>query len=76
MAELLLYHTEGCHLCEQAEAMLQQLGLQHRCVDIADDDALAAIFGIRIPVLEQQGQTLDWPFTPESIVRFIDTKLC
>ena len=38
---LTLYGTAGCHLCDQAEALLQQAGraraIEWRYVDIADD---------------------------------------
>ena len=55
---LIFYHTAGCHLCEQAEALLQTLqtgrpDLRWSLVDIADDDALFARYGCSIPVLKR-----------------------
>lgn len=65
---LILYTTEGCHLCEQAEQLLDQLSqqssqlysqlqssenpLQIIPVDISTDEALVELYGIRIPVVK------------------------
>ncbi len=66
---LILYSTEGCHLCEDAEALLyaaqaQYSPLRWTVVDIADDDALFEQYGWLIPVLQAEGGTdeLRWPF--------------
>lgn len=61
---LWLYATSACHLCEQAEALLQRLGWSVETVEIADDEALLERYGTRIPVLRhvQTGRELDWPF--------------
>ncbi|HHJ38199.1 MAG: hypothetical protein AXA67_03660 [Methylothermaceae bacteria B42] len=59
-----LYGTYACHLCEQAQAILQQLGLRYEAIDIALDDLLNEQYGVRIPVLRCRycGWELDWPF--------------
>ena len=70
-----LYTTAGCHLCEQAEAMVTYLLdnesslkslLQLELVEIANSEALMERYGVRIPVLmleSQAGPTeLGWPF--------------
>jgi hypothetical protein len=66
-----LYSSLGCHLCEQALAMCQQLNLteQVQLVDIVDDDRLVAQYGIHIPVLKRNcdQQELFWPFTRQQI---------
>ncbi|MGS3174033.1 glutaredoxin family protein [Aeromonas sanarellii] len=63
---LTLFHTDGCHLCEQAWALVKQAGLAgltRRC-DILDDDAWLAAYRVRIPVLcDEGGRELGWPFT-------------
>ena len=48
-----LYSTEGCHLCEMAFALCQQLGVDHliRIIDIATNDELFLRYGVTIPVL-------------------------
>jgi glutaredoxin len=68
MAMLTLYGTPGCHLCDQAEALLKQAAaarqLEWRYVDIALDAALVEKYGTRIPVLlTPQGRELGWPFS-------------
>ena len=61
---LTLYTTSGCHLCQQAEALLERAGLAFRPVEIADDPALFDGYALRIPVLRRRdtGAELDWPF--------------
>lgn len=68
-ADLQLYGTLGCHLCDVAEQVLIPL-LQQGCaieaIDIADDDALMARYQTAIPVLANgAGEELHWPFTTE-----------
>ena len=77
-AEILFYTTAGCHLCEQAEAILRHIAdlnqLRWRAVDIADDAALVELYGVRIPVVQVAGATADlgWPFTPEQLVSYLE----
>ena len=67
-ASYLLYTTAACHLCEQAQKLLATLplktGIPIDLVDIADDEALVARYGVRIPVLVRlaDGEELQWPF--------------
>lgn len=72
-AILILYGTDGCHLCEDAQAVLTDLGCAWQDIDIADDDALLARYDIRIPVLarEDTGAELNWPFTRKDVLRLI-----
>ncbi len=68
MTELLLYGSSGCHLCEQAEEVLEPV-LVHindqlvrggredavlvlRVVEITDSPELMARYAIRIPVIK------------------------
>jgi hypothetical protein len=74
-----LFTTSGCHLCEQAEALLkavmndtQQLNLE----EISGSDELMQKYGIRIPVLGAytsggEWQELGWPFGAAEIEKFI-----
>ncbi|WP_407333078.1 glutaredoxin family protein [Enterovibrio sp. 27052020O] len=67
---LVLYSTEGCHLCEEAMALYQAAGYTAalNVIDIAFDDALFARYGVTIPVISYQTQDgsvieeLSWPF--------------
>ena len=55
-----LYSRPGCHLCDVArEAILSQrerLGFEFSEVDIEADDELELEYGIRIPVVEVDGE--------------------
>ena len=57
--DLVLYVREGCHLCDQflLDFMLDYPSLQAtlRTVDVDTDPALAAAFGLRVPVLAAAG---------------------
>lgn len=71
-APLVLYGTAGCHLCEQARALLRQAGMRATETDIATDDALLERYGVRIPVLARaDGAELDWPFDAATLARFL-----
>jgi len=71
---LLLYTTQGCHLCEQAETLLAPVleymnanfpdGIALQAVEISESPALVEQYGIRIPVIKLEGQAeeLSWPF--------------
>ncbi|HSH97893.1 MAG: glutaredoxin family protein [Methylophilaceae bacterium] len=72
MINLLLYGTSGCHLCEEAEALLSRLEDEHsitlQLVDIADDESLVEAYGIRIPVLINTDKSeLSWPFNENDL---------
>ena len=71
--EIKLYGTAFCHLCEQAEAVLREIGIEADYVDIADDDVLLEKYGIRIPVLKRAdtGAELGWPFDAVAASRFL-----
>jgi hypothetical protein len=71
MNRFILYGTLGCHLCDEAEALLAPLLLECpceiECIDIADDDALLHRYGESIPVLRRlsDGAELCWPIDQE-----------
>ncbi|MCQ4256546.1 glutaredoxin family protein [Stutzerimonas stutzeri] len=76
LPECQLFGTLGCHLCEQAEAMLLPLvenGLLVELLDIAERHETVDDYGLRIPVLRRvdTGAELDWPFEVEQVVRFL-----
>ncbi|QLF94726.1 glutaredoxin family protein [Pseudomonas sp. ABC1] len=74
MPECQLFGTLGCHLCEQAEAVLMPLaaqGLSIELVDIAEREQWVEAYGLRIPVLRRldTGAELGWPFDlPQALV--------
>ena len=71
--KLVLYGTTYCHLCEQAEAVLQAIGVEAEHIDIAEDDALLEKYGVRIPVVKRKDTKaeLGWPFDEVVLRRFI-----
>lgn len=69
--DLILYHTDGCHLCEIAQSLVEQLGMVYQHIDICDDDLLAERYGISIPVLVMGDKELFWPFDGEQLTDFI-----
>ncbi len=69
-----LYGTLGCHLCEQAEQLLAQVACARpfawHVVDIAElPDAEQQALAVRIPVLSNGQQHLDWPFGLHDVMR-------
>lgn len=73
MADFILYGTDGCHLCEEAQLLLQVAGIEFAAQDIVDDESAMQRYAVRIPVLLHQasGSELSWPFAAEQLQRFI-----
>ncbi len=80
MTELLFYTTSGCHLCEHAETLLQQVAGQTpitiQAIDIGNDEQLVARYGIKIPVLvaAASGRELCWPFSVNDIENLLTAR--
>jgi glutaredoxin len=57
---VVVYHAQGCHLCEQALARLsalrRELGFELEAVDITGDPALEAAHREWLPVVEIDGR--------------------
>jgi len=71
---LALLSTDGCHLCDDAKALLEEFSISYELVDIIEDEALVAHYGDKIPVLMAEGaeQALFWPFSIEQIKQYVD----
>lgn len=75
--ELIFYTTDHCQLCELAESLLVNTPMPAPipvdAVDIAQSPALVERYGTRIPVLQRNdtGAELDWPFTREQLLDFL-----
>ena len=72
-----LYTTLGCHLCEEAAAMLGRLAaaglaVEVEAVDIADSEQLLADYGMRIPVVAGARGELAWPFSLDELRAFLE----
>lgn len=68
-----LYGKPGCHLCEQAEVLLQHLQSSYphtlRQVDVESDEDLLARYQFTIPVVEIAGREYAWPLTEVTLKR-------
>ncbi len=77
MISVQLYTTLGCHLCEQAFALLHELraelGLSIEPIEIADSDELIERYGVRIPVVTRADSVaeLGWPFDAGQLKAFL-----
>jgi hypothetical protein len=63
---LILYERDGCHLCQEARVLLDEmLGMdRYARVDIDADDDLVVRYGFRIPVIAMDGvDRLEAPIT-------------
>lgn len=67
-----IYSKPGCHLCDDAKAVLQRLQRRHRFtlreVNIAADEKLLAEFGTRIPLVFVNGHLVCKYFVDEAAV--------
>jgi len=72
---LTLYYTDGCHLCDDAIVLLEQLNLTYQKVDIVEQQVLVESYGTLIPVVEKHSKaTLNWPFSRLQLQEFIEEK--
>lgn len=76
MNQLILYYQPECHLCDEAEALMQLAGLEgsYRRVDIESDLELLKRYGIHVPVLQREadGEELFWPFDRQRLDEFLE----
>ena len=81
LPEIVLYTREGCHLCDEARAIVQGL-LEDRAArgqrtaalrerDIATDAAWERRFFDRIPVVEIRGRRLELVTSPAKLRAFL-----
>ncbi|MDP4985465.1 glutaredoxin family protein [Pseudoalteromonas tunicata] len=71
MHKVVLYHTQGCHLCEQAYELLLHFfsPAEVNCIDIVDDEAMMNLYQCDIPVAQNclTQALLKWPFNAQQI---------
>ena len=68
-ARVTLYGREGCHLCDDARAVLQLVGEPFDEVDIETDDTLHRRLLERIPVVAVDGRERFEHFVDEDALR-------
>ncbi|GLS84611.1 glutaredoxin family protein [Paraferrimonas haliotis] len=72
-SKLTLFHTDGCHLCDEAQALLDDMGLAYQLVDICEQTVWLERYRIRIPVLTLGGSELGWPFDKDMVSAFLES---
>jgi predicted DCC family thiol-disulfide oxidoreductase YuxK len=77
MIQLQLYSTSHCHLCEEAENILEILSKQHdiswTTIEIAEDVKLYEKYSLAIPVVKRKNYNTEifWPFSIDEIEKLI-----
>ncbi|HZJ91457.1 MAG TPA: glutaredoxin family protein [Thiopseudomonas sp.] len=71
-----LFGTLGCHLCEDAEQVLQSFvaqGLVVELLDIVDSPQWLERYALTIPVLRRvdNDQELYWPFDEHAVLKLL-----
>jgi glutaredoxin len=56
MPEITIYSRQGCHLCDDAAALLSQFGLEFDVIDVDADDQLKARYDRCVPVVVIDGK--------------------
>ena len=78
MRQLILYYTEFCHLCDEAEAVLHASGYGecYTKVEIEDKPDLLRLYEIHIPVLKRTDnqKELFLPFGQQELTKFAGAK--
>jgi glutaredoxin len=69
MARLVMYSRPGCHLCDDARAVLLRIGEPFDEIDIDSDDDLFKRYLERIPVIALDGEELYDFFVDEQDLR-------
>lgn len=79
---LVLFGTEACHLCEDAQALIvsvqPSLAVNVYLEDIAHSAQQVEDYGMRIPVLQHEasGDELDWPFDRTQLLQWLAAHHC
>jgi Glutaredoxin-like domain (DUF836) len=70
---LTLYRRDGCELCDEAEALLREIGAPPcERIQIGWFGPHVAAYGHRVPVLRRDdGTEIDWPFDRERLLAFL-----
>ncbi len=69
MRRITLYGRPGCHLCDDAQAVLDRVAEPYDVVDIEADDELFKRYLERIPVIAVDGEEVFDFFVDEEALR-------
>lgn len=71
--EWILYTRNNCPLCDKAKRIIERVkqdeGFNYREIDIYTDDELTERFGLMIPVIEWQGEIVQYGQVDERRLR-------
>lgn len=75
--DFVLYHTEGCHLCELAAKVLQDANARFVYQDICEQLQLVERYGISIPVVKaiKTQNEIRWPFELYAFIEFMGANI-
>ena len=73
LPDYLLFGTAGCHLCEEAAALIAEAGLNIQIAEILDKPEWLEKYSLSIPALlhNESKRELAWPFDSEQLQAFI-----
>lgn len=77
--QLVLYMTEFCQLCEEAQELIYRHLADKEyaltLVDISQEESLMERYALRIPVIAQPAQAteLGWPFDEDQLAEWLAT---
>lgn len=65
----MIYHGQGCSLCDRARAQLDELDIAYEAVDITGDAELEARYREWLPVVEIDGERAFVYYVDEAALR-------
>ena len=72
--KVVLVTREGCHLCDEALSLLQDLGVDPELADVDADDELHRLYDFRVPVVLLDGAlAAEGKVTRDQLVRVLST---
>ena len=77
MKRFKFFTTQGCHLCEQANNLVDELhnryNFEMEIVDISAEENLVQKYGLIIPVLLniENNELLCWPFDRDGVINLL-----
>ena len=66
---VVLFHAEGCHLCDRARDVLDRVGVPYESVDITGDESLEDRYREWLPVVEIDGARAFVYYVDEAALR-------
>jgi len=68
-SRIVLFHAQGCHLCERARGVLDAAGVDYEAIDITGDEELEARYREWLPVVEIDGARAFVYYVDEAALR-------